>query len=76
MEVCSISGSKYMLLFIDDYSRKVFPFFIKTNYAENQTDKHIKAIRSYNGTEFCKKKMKKLMVEGGIDHQTTVPYSP
>lgn len=88
MEVSSINGSRYMLIFIDDFSRKVYAYFIKRKdevsekfyefkkFVENQTGKTIKAFRSDNGTEYCNNKMKKIMIQSGIQHQTTVPYTP
>lgn len=69
-EVPSISGSKYMLTFIDDFTRKVFVYFLKRKsevtdkflefkeFVENQSNKKIKSLRSDNGTEFCNKRMR------------------
>lgn len=77
-----------MLTFIDEYSRKVFVYFIKSKYqvyskfsefqkfVENQSGKRIKAFRSDNGTEYCNGRMKKMFIESGIEHQITVPYTP
>lgn len=48
METMSNGGSRYVLLFIDDFSRKVFVCTIKSKsevlsaFVENQTDKKIK----------------------------------
>lgn len=61
METTSIGGSKYFITFIDDYSRKIFVFIIKSkdevlemfkifkNMCEKQTGKKIKKLRSDNG---------------------------
>lgn len=68
MENQSINGSRYLLTFIDDYSKKVFPFFIRSKAevfkkftdfrmeVENQTNKKIKILRTDNGTEYTSKK--------------------
>lgn len=88
MSVSSFSGAKYLLTFIDDYTRMTFGYFIKTkdqvlpvfkefkNLMENQTDLKIKKLRSDNGCEYINKQFQAFLKEHGIEHQTTVPYSP
>ena len=46
------------------------------NSVEKQTGNKIKILRSDNGTEFCNTDFKKLFNDHGIQHQTTVPYTP
>lgn len=60
----SIGGKRYMLTFIDDYSRKVWVYFLKhkdevfstfkawKTLIENQTNKKIKRLQTNNGLEF------------------------
>ena len=60
----SLGGSRYMLTIIDDYSRKVWPYFFKDKseafsafkqwkvMIENQTEKNVKILRTDNGIEF------------------------
>ncbi|KMQ92052.1 integrase core domain protein [Lasius niger] len=88
METNLLGGAKYFLLFKDDYSgyRKVY--FLKTkeetidhfkNFIKRvqmETRKKINTLRTDNGLEFVNKKMKKIMMDEGIEHQTTVPYTP
>lgn len=88
MHIESYSGHRYFLTFIDDYSRKVFVYFLKTKnevidkfiefkaLVENQTDRKIKCIRSDNGGEFCNNAFKSILKKSGIEHQTTVPKTP
>lgn len=88
MENRSIGGSKYFLIFEDDYSRMVFVYFMKTKdevnncfeefkvMVENQTNLKIKKIRTDNGGEFCSKDLEKRFRKYGIIHQTTNPYTP
>lgn len=88
MEVRSIGGSRYFLLFLDDYSRMTFVYFLKNKSealscfkdfkakAENQTNKRIKNIRSDNGLEFCNTEFDLYLQKEGINHQKTNPYSP
>lgn len=87
MPETSFSGAKYLLTFIDDYSRMTFGYFIKTkdevfdkftqfkNLVENQTCLKIKALRTDNGREYVNDKFQKCFSEHGIQHQTTVSYS-
>nr|CAE02229.2 OSJNBb0015C06.7 [Oryza sativa Japonica Group] len=61
----SLSGARYMLTIIDDYSRKVWPYFLKHKddtfvafkewkvTIERQTKKEVKVLRTDNGGEFC-----------------------
>ncbi|KXJ71709.1 hypothetical protein RP20_CCG019894 [Aedes albopictus] len=63
METASLGGSRYILTFIDDASRKAFVYFLKSktdvleafedfkSYVENQTGERIKRIRTDNGKE-------------------------
>lgn len=88
MEVASIGGSKYFLLFVDDYSRMIFVHFLRNKSealscfkefkakAENQTNKKIKTIRSDNGLEFCNKEFDLFLQKEGINHQKTNNYTP
>jgi Integrase core domain len=88
MEVPSIGGSKYFLLFEDDYTRMCFIYFIKTkdqvfekfklfkNLVENQKGTKIKTFRTDGGGEFCNKELDSYLESMGIVHQTTNPYTP
>lgn len=88
MSVKSIDGKKYLLIFVDDYSRKIIGYFLETKtevlakfiehkaFVENQTGYKIKALRSDNGTKYINKNFQKYLVQHGIKHETTVPYSP
>lgn len=88
MENASIGGTRYVLTFIDDFSRKTFVYFLKhksevtdqfvkfKKMIENQTEKRIKMLRSDNGTEYLTKEMQKILNESGIEHQLTCTYTP
>ena len=43
---------------------------------ENQTEKKIKALRTYNGGEFCKKEFEEFCKRCGISLQKNTPYTP
>lgn len=63
-ETASIGGAKYFLIFLDDFSRMVFVYIVKKKsevvdkfvefkqFAENQTGRHIKILRTDNETEY------------------------
>ncbi|CAG9135108.1 unnamed protein product [Plutella xylostella] len=88
MQKPSFSGARYFLLFIDDFTRKTYVYFLKTKnetfesfrqfkaLVENQTERKIKILRSDGGGEFVNSQFQKFLKEAGIRHQTTVPHSP
>lgn len=88
MECRSIGGSKFCLVLVDDYSRRTFVYMLKhksevfdrfcsfKSLVENQTGLRIKTFRSDNGTEFCTNKFKEFFERHGIQHQTSIPYTP
>lgn len=84
----SLSGCRYFLTFIDDFSRKVWIRFQRSKdevfdhfsewktLVENQTNKKIKCLRTYNGLEFCNLQMDKLCQSSGIKRHKTCTYTP
>ncbi|GMF32340.1 unnamed protein product [Phytophthora lilii] len=84
MKKKSKGGTRYVLRFVDDYSRFVVAFFITKksevpakfkmlmNLYENQWGEKIKCLRSDNGTEFINKEMDKLCALKGILHQSAL----
>lgn len=84
----SFSGARFLLVFVDDFSRKVFaiPIVRKSDVfekfkqfkseVETQCGRKIKVLRTDNGTEYCNEQFIKLMRECGIVHQKTAPYTP
>ena len=77
---------KYFLTFVDDYSKIVRIYPIKSkdevynkfeeyiNLVENKTGKSIKKLRCDNGTEYLNKNMYKLFRDKGIECETCSPY--
>lgn len=88
ISVKSMSGCKYYITFIDDFTRKVFIYCIHNKgqvfqcfekfktLVENQTESKIKKFRSDNGTEFENGKFKTFFEKCGIEYQRSAPYSP
>lgn len=81
-------GSKYFFVLVDDFTRKIFVYFLqskdetKAKFAEfkamveNETKLKIQTVRTDGGTEFLNQEMRSLLTDAGIKHQVTVPDSP
>lgn len=86
--VQSLGGAKYFVSFIDDYSRRVCIYPLKSKaevfskfvaykkMVENQLESTIKIVRSDNGTEYVNKNFEQLFAECGIKHEKSTPHSP
>uniref|UniRef100_A0ACD5Y5J0 Uncharacterized protein n=1 Tax=Avena sativa TaxID=4498 RepID=A0ACD5Y5J0_AVESA len=84
----SIGGANYMLTIIDDYSRKVWPFFLKYKsdvfdafkkwkvMVKKQTEKKVKVLRTDNGMEFCSNEFEEFCSNDGMIRHHTIPYTP
>lgn len=84
----SLGHAKYLLTFIDDFSRKVFVFFLKTKdetlskfvefraFIEKQTGKQIKTLRTDNGGEYVSNAFDQFLKKNGIKHLMTIAYTP
>lgn len=81
MRMLSIGESKYILTFIDDFSRKAWVYFLNDNsqvfnnfkyfklLVENQSGCTIKILRSDNGGEYTSHQFEIFLKENGINHQ-------
>jgi transposase InsO family protein len=84
----SISKARYVLTFIDDFSRFTWVFFLKLKsevfecliefkaLAENESGCKIKILHTDNGGEYVNKYVQQLCIDAGIQLQHTVPYTP
>ena len=84
----SLKGSLYYIVFIDDFSRMCWIFFLKfksevagifwkfKKMVENQSGCKIQSIRSDNGKEYTSATFNLFCEEAGIVHQLTTPYTP
>ena len=80
--VLSMSKARYVLSFIDDYTRFTWVYFLKLKsevfqhlkifkeHAENQSGKRIKILCTDNGTEHVNKDIKNICNEAGIQFLT------
>ena len=78
IEVQSYKGDKYIMLFVDDYSRMMTVMFLKQKFdafqmfkwylarVENETGKSIKCFRSDRGGEFISNEFEMFCNDRGI----------
>jgi hypothetical protein len=88
MEEESLGGSRYFVTFIDDASRKVWAYCLKSKdevfgcfkmfhvMVERATGKKLKCLRSDNGGEYTSREFSAYCAEYGIRHEKTVPRTP
>ena len=88
MPKTSMSGSRYVLTFIDDFSRFTWVFFLKKKSkvlerfiefkasVENAYGRKIMSLRYDNGGEYINSKMLKKCAKYGIKIQHSNPYTP
>lgn len=88
MPTTSLGGKRYVLTFLDDFSRKVFVYPIAKKsdvckytidfirLVENQCSAKVKVLRTDNGSEYVNAGLENFLRQKGIVHQLTVPYSP
>ncbi|KAI3723909.1 hypothetical protein L2E82_35671 [Cichorium intybus] len=84
----SLDGAYYFLSIVDDYSRGVWVYLMKTkseashylmffyNMIETQFGKRVKRIRTDNGSEFRSRHMLDFYATHGILLETSCPYTP
>jgi transposase InsO family protein len=84
----SISGSKYCLVIVDDYSRFTWVFFLQEKsqtqetlrgflrWAQIEFGLRIKKIRSDNETKFKNSQIEGFLEDEGIKHEFSSPYTP
>uniref|UniRef100_T1IKU9 Integrase catalytic domain-containing protein n=1 Tax=Strigamia maritima TaxID=126957 RepID=T1IKU9_STRMM len=84
----SKGGAKYYVSFVDDYSRWIKTYVMKSKsqvidcfkdyigYMKRLTGAKIKRLRSDNETEYCNDKLKQICKTHNIKHEVTNIYSP
>ncbi|GJS60511.1 putative RNA-directed DNA polymerase [Tanacetum coccineum] len=87
-KVTSMEGFKFFLTIVDDFSRAVWVYLLKSknevfhnimvfyNLIKTQFKKNIKVFRSDNGTEFVNQQFYGFCESNGIIHQTLCSYTP
>eukprot|EP00253_Pinus_taeda_P009271 PITA_09271 len=86
--VPSLCNSVYYVSFIDEFSRNTWIYVLKKKFevfdrfkefkalVENEIEKKIKVLRTYNGGELCNKEFEEFCKKCGIARQKTTPYKP
>ena len=88
MEVESLSMHKYFVTYIDDVSRKVWVYLLKSkdqvfqtftifhNMVERETGRKLKCLRSDNDGEYTSHEFRDYCAKYGIRHEKTVSSTP
>ena len=84
----STSKHMYYVIFVDDFSRKCWIFFMQKKgetyskfcefkaLVEKESGKHVKALRSDNGGEFISAEFKEFCSAEGIQRELIAPHNP
>ncbi|KAK1418428.1 hypothetical protein QVD17_27572 [Tagetes erecta] len=87
-KVQSRDGFKYFLTIVDDYSRVVWVYLLKSksevfqnlenffHMLKTQFNSTVKIFRSDNGTEFINNQVHNFLSKNGVLHQTSCSYTP
>ncbi|GJU89326.1 ribonuclease H-like domain-containing protein [Tanacetum coccineum] len=87
-KVTSKDGFRFFLTIVDDFSRAVWVYLLKSktevfynimviyNFIKTQFKKNIKVFKSNNGTEFVNQEFSGFRELNGIVHQTSCSYTP
>jgi transposase InsO family protein len=88
MPVPSANGNKYIMSFIDDYTRMCWVYLLKDKsqafetfknfhvWIQNEAQSHIGTLCTDNGREYTSNEFENYLRQHGIQHQTIVPYNP
>ena len=88
MEVESLGGRRYFVTFIDDATRKVWVYLLKTKdevfgyfqifhaMVERETGKQLKCLKTDNGGEYTSIEFEGYCQKHGIRHEKTKPGTP
>ncbi|WVY99219.1 hypothetical protein V8G54_031370 [Vigna mungo] len=87
-DVSSLGGNRYFLLFVDEFSRKLWVYLLKDKketyncfvkfccMVERQSGQQIKVFRTNGEGEFNSGDMHTFCADKGIIHEVTPPYTP
>ena len=85
-ETCA--RNRYFLLLVDDFSRKMWVYMLKSKseafatfkkfraVVENEREETVKVLRTDRGGEFCSNEFNNYCSENGITRHYTTPYTP
>jgi transposase InsO family protein len=81
-------GNKYIMIFIDDYTRICHVYLLKQKsqafetfknfhvWIENEAQSCIGILHTDNGGEYTSNEFESYLFQHGIKHKTIVPYNP
>ena len=84
----SLSGGEYFVTFVDDHTRYVWAYILKSKdevfahfqkwkaQVEKSTGREVKILRSDNGGEYTSKEFNSYLTTEGIKHEQTTPHTP
>lgn len=88
LKIASTGGARYFVTFVDDYSRKMWVYFLAhknqvldkfrhfVELVTNMTGLPILTLRTDNGGEFTSKLFQELCSSKGIARELTPPHTP
>lgn len=90
MSSASLKGFEYYVIFVDDFSREIWIYFLKSKelkevlkrfqefkaLVENQIGKRIRVLRFDNGGEYTSKAFNEFCTQEGIKRRSTISYNP
>ena len=86
--VQSTGGAKFFVTFVDDFSKKIWIYFIShkshvlakfqqfVHFIGNSTGKHVQTLRTDNGGEYTSKAFHDFCSTKGISRELIPPYTP
>jgi len=86
-DVRTVGGAHYILNFVDDCSDMLWIYLLKEKseapgifkgwraQVENETGRKVKCYRTDNGGEFTSNKFETYLLNAGVKHQVTAPYT-
>jgi hypothetical protein len=88
MLIPSTNGNKYIMTFIDDYTRMCWVYLLKDKsqdfetfkkfhvWIQNEAQSRIGSLRTNNGIDYTSNEFEIYLLQHGIKHQNTVTYNP
>jgi transposase InsO family protein len=88
VHVPSTNGNKYIMSFIDDYTKMCGGYLLKDKsqyfetlkkihvWIQNEAQSHIGTLCIYYGREYTSNEIEKYIFQHGIQHQTMAPCNP
>ena len=88
MDALSLGDAKYFMTMLDDHSRKIFLYLLKSKDEVSTCISHfitemdrkyglkIQTLRTDNGTEYVNNTVNEILKKSGITHQTSIAYNP